>query len=157
MKTKIVAMKKKPIKVIEALTHLLADTYSVYLKTQNFHWNVLGPNFPALHQLFETQYKELAEAIDVIAERVRALRAKAPASFSEYQKLTVIKESHGYPDAEKMLLELLHDHEKMGKIIEEAFTIIEEYNDEVSLDLLVQRKEHHDKTAWMLRSTLGRS
>jgi starvation-inducible DNA-binding protein len=157
MKNKIVAIRKKPIKLTEALSLLLADTYVLYLKTQNFHWNVIGPNFISLHKMFEEQYTALAAALDEIAERIRALRSRAPATFAEYLKLATLSEAHGYPDADKMVLELLHGHEHLAKNINEAFEIAKEHNDEVTLDLFIARKNYHEKTAWMLRSTSGRS
>ena len=157
MKSKIVVIKKKPVKMIETLSHLLADTYILYLKTQNFHWNVVSPHFFSLHKLFEEQYTALAAALDVIAERIRALRARAPGSFTEYLKMASLHESHGYPDADKMLHELLQDHEHMAKNLSEAFGVAQEHHDEVTLDILIERKTYHDKTAWMLRSLLGRT
>lgn len=156
MKTKIVEIKKKPVKVIEALTHLLADTYVLYLKTQNFHWNVVGPNFASLHKMFEEQYTALAGAVDEIAERIRALHSRTPASFADYLKLASITEAHGHPDATKMVQELMQGHEKISKNIQATFAVAEDHEDEVTFDLLVQRKNFHEKTAWMLRSTLGR-
>lgn len=156
MKSKIVSIKKKPIKVIDALSHLLADTYIVYLKTQNFHWNVVGPNFASLHKMFEEQYTALAAAIDEIAERIRALHAKAPATLADYLKLSSITEAHGHPDATKMVQELMHSHEKMASNIQDFFATAKEHDDEVTFDLLIERKNFHEKTAWMLRSTLGR-
>ena len=157
MKSKIVVIKKKPVKLVEALSHILADTYMVYLKTQNFHWNVISPHFYSLHKLFEEQYKQLAEALDVIAERIRALRARAPGSFTEYLKLTSLHEAHGYPDSDKMVMELLHDHEHLAKNLHEAMQVAKDHDDEVTMDLFIERKTEHDKTAWMLRSILGRS
>lgn len=141
--------------VIDGLSHLLADTYLLYLKTQNFHWNIISPNFPSYHKLLEEQYEALAEATDILAERIRALNAKAPASFSEYLKLTSLKEAHGNLDAEAMLKALLGDHIAIGTTLTNLFEIIENAGDEVTLDLLIQRKAEHDKVAWMLRSTLG--
>ena len=141
--------------VIDGLSLLLADTYILYLKTQNFHWNVTGPHFPELHKLFEEQYKQLADAIDEIAERIRALKAPAPASFTQFQKLTSLEEADNVLDAEEMLGELLGDHEIIAKNINNLFEVMHDCQDEVTLDLLIERKTDHDKTAWMLRSTLG--
>jgi len=156
MKNKIVSIKKKPVKVVEMLSSILADTYILYLKTQNFHWNVIGPNFASLHKMFEEQYTELALAVDLIAERIRALHAKAPATFAEYLRLASVHEAHGYPDANKMVQELMHGHEKIANNLQEAFAVAEHHQDEVTLDILISRKAAHEKTAWMLRSTLGR-
>lgn len=143
--------------VIAALSELLADTYLVYVKTQNFHWNVTGPHFYALHKLFEEEYEALAEATDILAERIRALKAHTPASFAEFQKLTTLQESAGAKGEikyEKMIEALMKDHEKIGHNIEKYFSVAEKNGDEVTLDLFIQRKTEHDKFAWMLRSTL---
>lgn len=141
-------------KVADELTHLLADTYTVYLKTQNFHWNVTGPHFPALHALFETQYEELAEANDVIAERIRALGGIAPASFSEFQKLSSLKDSSGKLSAEQMIKTLLKDHETILHHLDIIFAQAEKANDQGTVDMLTERMRAHEKTAWMLRSSL---
>jgi starvation-inducible DNA-binding protein len=141
--------------VADELTHLLADTYILYLKTQNFHWNVTGPEFHSLHLLFEGQYQELALAIDEIAERIRALKAVAPASFSHYSKLSSLKEENGVPSSQDMLKQLLQDNET---IINHANLILaktEQAHDEGTADLLVQRIQAHQKAAWMLRSSIG--
>lgn len=141
--------------VVEGLSHLLADTYLLYLKTQNFHWNVSGLNFPSYHLLFEGQYEALADAIDVLAERIRALKAPTPASFADFLRLTSLKEVRSKLDAKAMLQTLLSDHETIGKNLTNLFTLADQAGDEVTLDLFIQRKTEHDKTAWMLRSTLG--
>lgn len=146
--------------VIAALSELLADTYIVYVKTQNFHWNVTGSHFYALHKFFEEQYQALAEAVDVLAERIRALKAYSPASFSEFQKLATLKEvrtDKGGLNDKKMVEALMKDHKKIGENIEKYFTIADKNGDEVTLDLFIQRKTEHDKFAWMLRSTLGKA
>ena len=142
-------------KVADELTHLLADTYTLYLKTQNFHWNVKGPLFPSLHTLFEEQYKELAEAIDTIAERIRALEAHTPASFSAFQKMASIKdEIRTKLSAGEMLKTLLHDHDVIAKSLVGISEKAREAEDEGTLDLLTERLRAHEKTAWMLRSSL---
>jgi starvation-inducible DNA-binding protein len=142
-------------KVADELTHLLADTYALYLKTQNFHWNVTGPLFPQLHLLFESQYEELAEAVDVIAERIRALGSFAPASFSEFQKLSSLKEATGaHPSAEQMVKTLLKDHETISQHLHIIFEKAEQANDQGTLDMITERMRAHEKTAWMLRSSV---
>jgi starvation-inducible DNA-binding protein len=140
--------------VASELSHLLADTYILYLKTQNFHWNVTGPLFPALHALFETQYTELQEAVDLIAERIRALGEHAPGSFAEFQKLSSLKEEAGTVSAENMLKKLLQDHEIISHQLLNIFEKAEEANDQATLDLLTERLRAHEKTAWMLRSSI---
>lgn len=143
-------------KIAEELMHLLADTYSLYLKTQNFHWNVRGPYFSQLHQLFEDQYNELADAVDAIAERIRALGSNAPASFSEFQKLSTLKEELGDQklSADLMIKKLLDDHEAISQQLLLIFEKANEANDQVTLGLLTERMSAHDKTAWMLRSAV---
>lgn len=146
--------KKKNIQIIDGLAHLLADTYLVYLKTQNFHWNVTGPNFYAYHKMFEDQYKQLAEATDIIAERMRALQVPAPASFSKFLQLTSLDEAGHHLNAEQMIHALLIDHEGIAKNIAKLFDIAVECGDQVTFDLFIERKTEHDKIAWMLRSIL---
>lgn len=141
-------------KVSDDLRHLLADTYLLYLKTQNFHWNVTGPNFESLHLLFEKQYLELADAVDVIAERIRALNCVAPGTFTEFLKLTSLKEETSVPRAQEMIQKLLHDHETISHHASIMFQIAEQANDQVTMDVLIERMREHDKTAWMLRSHL---
>lgn len=148
-------MEQASKKMAEGLSHLLANTYVLYVKTQNFHWNVRGSHFYAYHKMFDEQYNELATAVDKIAERIRSLQAFAPASLSAFLKLTVLKESDELLDANAMIKELLLSHELVIKTILELFEIAKECNDEVSLDLLIERKSEHDKTAWMLRSSLA--
>lgn len=154
MKQKAFPAQKYRTHVADGLAHLLADTYVLYLKTQNFHWNVTGPNFAEYHKLFEAQYQQLADATDLIAERLRALNVIAPASFSQYQMLTSIKEADGSISAASMVGELLHDHELMGKQLNKMLEWAQKEKDEVTLDLFIQRKSEHDKNAWMLRSLL---
>jgi starvation-inducible DNA-binding protein len=139
-------------KTVQALSCLLADSYTLYTKTHNFHWNVTGPMFTTLHTLFETQYTELAMAVDEIAERIRALGARAPGSYSEFGQLAKVKESTGKVAATAMIEELVADQER---IVEAAKAVIEaagEVGDEPSVDLGVQRMTLHQKNAWMLRS-----
>jgi starvation-inducible DNA-binding protein len=141
-------------KIADELLHFLADTYTLYLKTQNFHWNVTGPNFHSLHQMFEEQYNELAEAVDLIAERIRALKCSVPASFAQFMKLTSLKEETTIPSTKDMLKHLMKDHET---IVHHAYIILskaEKVNDQGTMDMLVERMRAHEKTAWMLRSCL---
>lgn len=155
MKNKLILINKKPTRLIEALSILLADTYTLYLKTQNYHWNVIGPQFNTLHLLFEGQYNALAAATDLIAERIRALNARAPATFSEFLKMSQLNEGDSHLNADKMLLDLYKDHDAITKSIVKTFEVAKEVNDEATLELLIERKTEHDKIAWMLRSTLG--
>lgn len=141
-------------KVADELTHVLADTYTLYLKTQNYHWNVTGPFFPQLHTLFEEQYSELAEAVDVIAERIRALGSLAPATFSEFQKLTSLNEGDNTVDSDTMVEHLLEDHETISHHLLIVFSKAEKANDQGTLDMLTERLRAHEKMAWMLRSSL---
>ena len=145
---------KRPSSLTDGLSQLLADTYLLYLKTQNFHWNIGGPHFYSLHKMFEAQYEELGEAADTIAERIRALNAPAPGSFSAYLKLTSLEEADAEATDAEMVTILLCDHETMGKNLERLFATADAAGDEVTLDMLITRKAQHDKNAWMLRSTL---
>ncbi len=142
--------------IAEGLSHLLADTYSLYLKTHNFHWNVTGPMFQTLHVMFETQYDELAIAVDLIAERIRALDFPAPGTYSEYQRLSAIPETNGVPSATEMIAELVQGQETVVRTSRSIFAAAEKANDEATADLLTQRIQLHEKTAWMLRSLLER-
>ena len=137
------------------LSRLLADTYTLYLKTHNFHWNVTGPLFNTLHLMFETQYTELALAVDLIAERIRALGLPAPGSYTHFAKLTCIQEETGVPAAEEMIRQLVRDQEAVVRTARSIFPVIERAGDEPTADLLTQRMQIHEKTAWMLRSMLG--
>ena len=139
----------------EGLSRLLADTYTVYLKTHNFHWNVTGPLFNTLHLMFETQYNELALAVDLIAERIRALGLPAPGSYAQFAKLTCIQEEAGVPTAEEMIRQLVKDQEAVVRTARSIFPVVEKANDQPTADLLTQRMQIHEKTAWMLRSLLG--
>jgi starvation-inducible DNA-binding protein len=140
--------------IAEGLSKLLADSYMVYLKTHNYHWNVTGKLFHSLHEMFEEQYTELAEAIDIIAERIRALGYRAPGSFREYQQLTSIEEDADMPEALEMVRRLAVDNETILRTAREALPACEKAGDEASIDLLTQRLHIHSKTAWMLRSHL---
>jgi starvation-inducible DNA-binding protein len=142
--------------IADGLSRLLADTYSLYLKTHNFHWNVTGPMFQTLHAMFETQYDELAIAVDLIAERIRALDFPAPGSYSDFQKLSAIPESVGVPRAEDMIRELVQGQETVVRTARSLFPAVEAADDEATADLLTQRIQLHEKTAWMLRSLLER-
>ncbi len=140
--------------IADGLSHLLADTYSLYLKTHNFHWNVTGPMFQTLHVMFETQYDELAIAVDVIAERIRALDHPAPGTYSDYQRLSAISETSGVPSATDMIRELVQGQETVVRTARGMFPAAEAAHDEATADLLTQRMQLHEKTAWMLRSLL---
>ena len=142
-------------RIAEGLSRLLADTYTLYLKTHNFHWNVTGPMFQTLHLMFETQYNELALAVDLIAERIRALGFPAPGTYAEFSKLSSIKEPKGVPQAEDMIRELVAGQEAVVKTARSVFPLVDKVNDEPSADLLTQRMQVHEKTAWMLRSLLA--
>ena len=148
-------MKNESKKIVNGLSHLLANTYVLYVKTQNFHWNVTGSHFYSYHKMFEEQYTQLSDAVDKIAERIRSLEALAPASLSAFLKLASLKESDNPLDSNSMLKELLSSHEMIAENILDIMEIAKECNDEVTLDLLIERKSEHDKTAWMLRSSLG--
>jgi starvation-inducible DNA-binding protein len=140
--------------VADGLSHLLADTYTLYLKTQNFHWNVTGPQFRALHAMFEEQYTELAGAVDEIAERIRALGHPAPGSFAKFRELTSIEEDPGVPSAEEMTRQLAVGHEAVDRTARNVFGLAEGAEDQVTMDMLVERMQIHEKSAWMLRSLL---
>ena len=142
-------------KIAQGLSRLLADTYTLYLKTHNFHWNVTGPMFQTLHLMFEQQYNELALAVDLIAERIRALGFPAPGTYAEFTKLSSIKETKGVPSAENMIRDLVAGQEAVVKTARSVFPLVEKVNDEPSADLLTQRMQVHEKTAWMLRSLLA--
>ncbi|HEY9609763.1 Dps family protein [Allocoleopsis sp.] len=140
--------------IAEGLSRLLADTYSLYLKTHNFHWNVTGPMFQTLHLMFETHYNELALAVDLVAERIRALGFPAPGTYSDFAKLSSIEETPGVPKAQEMIRLLVQGHEAVAKTARSIFPIADKVNDEPTADLLTQRLQVHEKTAWMLRSLL---
>jgi starvation-inducible DNA-binding protein len=141
--------------IAEGLSHLLADTYTLYLKTHNFHWNVTGPMFNTLHLMFEQQYTELALAVDLIAERIRALGFPAPGSYGQYAKLSSIKEADGVPVANEMIRQLVAGQESVVRTARNVFPTVDKANDEPTADLLTQRMQVHEKNAWMLRSLLA--
>lgn len=141
--------------ISESLAKLLADTYILYLKTQNYHWNVTGHLFQSLHTLFETQYQDLAQAVDKIAERIRALGFPAPGSFNTFIKLATVKEAIGVPKAESMVTELMMDNEIVIKTARSAFAVASQADDQPTMDLLTERMEIHEKSAWMLRSIIS--
>jgi starvation-inducible DNA-binding protein len=141
--------------IAEGLAHLLADTYTLYLKTHNFHWNVTGPMFNTLHQMFEQQYTELALAVDVVAERMRALGVFAPGSYTAFARLASINESEEVPTADDMIRHLVADNEAVARTARQLFPVVERAGDQPTADLLTQRLQVHEKTAWMLRSLLA--
>jgi starvation-inducible DNA-binding protein len=141
-------------KVADKLSKLLADTYSLYLKTHSFHWNITGPQFNSLHNMFETQYNELWTAADEIAERIRILDVFAPGSYSQFGKLTSIKEETGVPDWKDMVAQLVEGHEIAAATSREVIAVADEAGDEGSADMVTGRLKEHEKTAWMLRSLL---
>jgi starvation-inducible DNA-binding protein len=143
-------------KIIDELTHFFADTYLLYLKTQNFHWNVTGPNFYSLHKLFEEQYQELALAVDEIAERIRALGYFTRATFSEFSALSTLKEDKHEVNSQNMIKKLMQDHEILSKHASQLIPKFQRSGDEGTADLLIQRMKSHDKAAWMLKSSLER-
>ncbi len=136
------------------LSRLLADSYTLYLTTHNFHWNVTGPMFNTLHLMFEGQYNELALAVDAIAERIRALGFPAPGTYREFQKLTSMKEPAGVPSATEMIRLLVQGQEAVVKTARSVAPLADQVSDEPTLDLLTQRMQVHEKNAWMLRSLL---
>ena len=140
--------------IAEGLSRLLADSYTLYLKTHNFHWNVTGPMFSTLHTLFEQHYTELATAVDEIAERIRALGVAAPGSYKQFSELSSIEEETGVPGAKEMIRQLVQGQEAVVKTARSIFPVVESANDEPSADLLTQRMQIHEKNAWMLRSLL---
>mgnify|MGYP001814587128 FL=1 len=141
--------------IAEGLSHLLADTYTLYLKTHNYHWNVVGPMFNTLHLMFETQYNELALAVDEIAERIRALGEPAPGTYREFAELSSVTEDTDAPDATEMIRRLVEGQETVVRTARSIFPAVEQANDEPTADLLTQRMQVHEKTAWMLRSMLA--
>lgn len=141
--------------LIKGLSVFLADSYTLYLKTQNFHWNVTGPMFPSLHIMFEQQYTDLAAAVDEIAERIRALGAFAPGSYSQFGALATIQEANGVPKALEMAKQLEADHEAIAKQAHALVEAANALNDDVTADLCTTRMSVHEKTAWMLRSVVA--
>jgi starvation-inducible DNA-binding protein len=140
--------------IADGLSKLLADSYTLYLKTHNFHWNVTGPMFNTLHLMFEAQYTELAAAVDLIAERIRALGFPAPGSYAAYGRLTSIKEEAGVPSADAMIRQLVAGQEAVVRTARKMFPTADKVGDEPTTDLLTQRMQLHEKNAWMLRSLL---
>lgn len=150
-----IGIKESDRKIIaEGLSRFLADTYTLYLKTHNFHWNVTGPMFQTLHLMFEQHYNELWLATDLIAERIRALGVLAPATYAEFSALSSIKEQKGPVKAEDMIRSLIEGHEAVIRTARTLFPSAEKAQDQVTIDLLTQRMQIHEKTAWMLRSLL---
>ncbi len=141
-------------KIAEGLSNLLADSYTLYLMTHNFHWNVKGPQFNTLHTMFMAQYSEQWTALDVIAERIRALGYPAPGTYSEFVKRASIKEVEGVPKAEDMIRHLVRAQEATAKTARKLFPVVDAANDQPTADVLTQRIDVHEKTAWMLRSLL---
>lgn len=145
---------KDRAKIAAGLSKLLADNYTLYLKTHNFHWNVTGPMFNTLHLMFETQYNELWLANDAIAERIRALGYPAPGTYAEFVKLASIKETPGQPAADEMVKLLVEGNEAVVRTARGMFPAVDKASDEPTADLLTQRMQIHEKNAWMLRSLL---
>lgn len=154
MKIDIGIPEPERLAIAQGLSRLLADTYTLYLKTHNFHWNVTGPMFQTLHLMFETQYNELALAVDLIAERIRSLGAPAPGTYKQYSQLSSIKEEEGVPKAQDMIRLLVEGQEAVVRTARSLYPVVESASDEATADLLTQRIQLHEKTAWMLRSLL---
>ncbi|WP_308874392.1 Dps family protein [Thiothrix subterranea] len=140
--------------IADGLSRLLADTYTLYLKTHNYHWNVTGQMFNTLHLMFETQYTELALAVDLVAERIRALGYPAPGTYAAYSKLSSIQEEEGVPKANEMIRKLVEGQEAVVRTARSIFPLVDAAGDEPTADLLTQRMQIHEKNAWMLRSML---
>ncbi|MBP6546374.1 MAG: DNA starvation/stationary phase protection protein [Phenylobacterium sp.] len=140
--------------IAEGLSHLLADTYTLYLKTHNYHWNVTGPMFQTLHTMFMTQYTELSLAVDEVAERIRALGHPAPGSYAAFARLSSIPEEESVPPSREMIANLVKGHEAVTRTARKVFPVAEAASDEPTCDLLTQRMQVSEKTAWMLRSLL---
>ena len=141
--------------IVAGLERVLADTYTLYLKTHNYHWNVTGPQFRTLHTMFEEHYNEMWMAVDAIAERIRALGSFAPGSGAQFGSLSSIAEADGVPAAMKMVEDLVAGHEAVIRTARAALAPAAEASDEATVDLLTQRLQIHEKTAWMLRSLLA--
>ena len=146
--------KKDRAKIAEGLSRLLADSYTLYLMTHNFHWNVKGPMFNTLHVMFMQQYTEQWNALDLIAERIRALDFPSPGTYAEFSRLASIKEVEGVPRATEMIKHLVAAQEAVARTARSVFTVVDKANYQPSADLLTQRMDVHEKTAWMLRSLL---
>ncbi|HEU0205036.1 MAG TPA: Dps family protein [Burkholderiaceae bacterium] len=141
-------------RIADGLSRVLADTYSLYLKTHNFHWNVEGPMFNTLHEMFMVQYTELWNALDLVAERIRSLGYPAPGTYRAFGKLTTVEETDGVPEAMEMVRLLVKGHEAVARTARNAFGAADKASDQATMDLLTQRLQVHEKTAWMLRSLL---
>jgi len=141
-------------RIAEGLSALLADSYTLYLMTHNFHWNVTGPQFNSLHAMFMGQYTEQWSAIDVIAERIRALGFPAPGTYAEFARLTSVREPEGVPDANEMVRQLVVAQEATARTARNLFPVVDAARDQPTADVLTQRINVHEKTAWMLRSLL---
>lgn len=142
------------IEIVDGLSRLLADTYTLYLKTHNYHWNVTGPMFQTLHLMFETMYNEQWLAVDMVAERIRALGAPAPGTYEQFAALTAIKHTTGLPKAKDMISDLVEGQETVARTARALFVVAETANDQPTCDLLTQRMQIHEKNAWMLRALL---
>jgi len=140
--------------ILDELIHIFANTYTLHIKTQSFHWNVTGPHFFSLHKMFEEQSRELAESIDSIAERLRILKVQIPGSFSQLIKLSSIKETKTVPTAKEMMKHLMHDNEILSHQTHMLRDIAQKAQDDASVELLIELKRAHEKAAWMLRSSL---
>ena len=154
MKVDIGINEENRVAIAEALKHLLADSYTLYLQTHNFHWNVTGPQFRELHLMFEEQYNALAIAVDEIAERIRTLGEVAPGTYKEFSKLSSITEVDGIPAATQMVSTLVSSHEQVVKTCRRVLKLAQSGDDESSASLVSDRMREHEKTAWMLRSML---
>ena len=141
--------------IADGLAHFLADTYTLYLKTHNFHWNITGSMFRTLHLMFEEQYNELWQAVDLVAERIRALGFRAPGTYREFTSLSSITEEEGAPPADEMVALLTEGHQTVARTARSLFPVVERNHDQATLDLLTERLRVHEKTAWMLRSLLS--
>ena len=142
------------VEIADGLSRLLADTYTLYIKTHYYHWNVTGPMFNSLHLMFANQYNELATAVDDIAERIRSLGCFAPGTYHEFSRLTAVNEDKDIPAAKNMIENLVQGQETVVKTARSLFPLVNNANDEATADLLTQRIQLHEKTAWMLRSLL---
>lgn len=156
MTTYVLNQKKKAENFVKELSIILSDTYVLYIKTQNFHWNIEDPRFYSLHKFFEEQYEALAETIDEIAERIRMLGSKSPGSMGEFLKYATIKEANSNVTSDKMLKQLLADHEKLAAHLHEVIEKATSGGDNGTADLLIESIRFHEKTAWMIRSHLQR-
>ncbi len=154
MSNRIGISDKNVRKIVPALSVILANTYIIYLKTQKFHWNVVDERFYSLHKMFEEQYEQLAEATDIIAERIRMLEQHTPATMKDFLKLATIKETENYPAGQQMIRILVADHEQIIREIRPKIAEFTELHDDGSSDMLIARIREHEKTAWMLRSHL---